>query len=307
MCFLFVCLTYVSTKENAFKLHNNSNTLQIDASDDSICNMNTFYEYEANDIYTRHVREEKADGSGYKMHIHDRCEIYYFIEGEADYLVEGSIYHMKRGSLLVMRPGEVHMAKLLKTGIYERYAINFPISIFDDIDPERRLMSLYSDHALGKQNLYEKPEFESLFEKICGEYTDEYERKISAYGILLEMISRLYEDFKDRSEGEKIIRYSSVSEKILRYVNRHICDDLSISILSKEFYLSRSQIGRLFKRSTGASPWEYITAKRLILAKEMLRKGISAKETAEKCGFGDYSSFYRAYFKMYRESPKNRV
>ena len=271
--------------------------------------MEFFYEHEANDIYTRHVREEHADGSGYKMHIHERCELYYFIEGKADYLVEGTEYHMKRGSLLAMSPGEVHRARLLDNGIYERYAVNFPVSLFDDIDPERRLMRLYTDRALGQMNLYEKPDFEVLFEQICAEYDDDYDRRLAAYRIIMEILSGLDDDFDDAAEaktGGRHRRKSTLSEKILKYVNSHISDELSIPILSEKFYVSQSQIGRIFKQSTGASPWEYITAKRLVAARKMLEEGKTAGEAAEKCGFGDYSSFYRAYVKRYGESPRGK-
>ncbi|MCR4851302.1 MAG: AraC family transcriptional regulator [Lachnospiraceae bacterium] len=269
--------------------------------------MELYYEHEADEIYVRHIREENADGNGYTMHIHERCEIYYFIDGNADYLVEGSEYRMKRGSLLVMRPGEVHRAKLLANGIYERYAVNFPISFFDDIDPERRLTNLYTDRPLGINNLYEKPELEYLFEQLCEDHTDEYDRRLAAYRILIEILSKLDNEFKGRHEKtkkEKNVK-NSTFEKILKYVNGHIFDELSVTILAEKFYLSRSQIGRLFKQSIGASPWEYITVKRLIASREMLSSGMSAGETAEKCGFGDYSSFYRAYVKRYGESPKN--
>jgi len=271
--------------------------------------MEFFYEHEANDIYTRHVREEHADGSGYKMHIHERCELYYFIEGKADYLVEGTEYHMKRGSLLAMSPGEVHRARLLDNGIYERYAVNFPVSLFDDIDPERRLMRLYTDRALGQMNLYEKPDFEVLFEQICAEYDDDYDRRLAAYRIIMEILSGLDDDFDDAAEaktGGRHRRKSTLSEKILKYVNSHISDELSIPLLSEKFYVSQSQIGRIFKQSTGASPWEYITAKRLVSARKMLEEGKTAGEAAEKCGFGDYSSFYRAYVKRYGESPRGK-
>lgn len=264
-----------------------------------------FYEHEADGIYTRHVREEKADGSGYTMHIHDRCEIYYFIEGEADYLVEGSVYHMKRGSLLTMRPGEVHRAKLLSNGIYERVAINFPVSLFDTIDPERRLMRLYTDRPLGKFNLYEMPEYENLLVSACSESRDDYDRRITLLRAIMDILMGLNDIFTERINGKEPQKNknSTVSQSILTYVNGHIFNELSVPALSEKFYLSKSQIGRIFKQATGASPWEYISAKRLVAARKMIEEGMSAKETCVKCGFGEYSSFYRAYVKRYGESP----
>ena len=38
-------------------------------------------------------------------------------------------------------------------------------------------------------------------------------------------------------------------------------------------------------------------------AKEMLKNGTSAQETAESCGFKDYSTFYRLFKKSYGITP----
>ena len=80
-------------------------------------------------------------------------------------------------------------------------------------------------------------------------------------------------------------------------------EDITVEQLSGHFFLSVSQFSRLFKEATGASPWAYITAKRLISAREQLQSGISAKKAAERCGFKDYSVFYRAYVKRFGEKP----
>ena len=50
--------------------------------------------------------------------MHDRCEAYLFISGNAQYLVEGSVYPLERGSLLIMRPGEAHCVRFLGETLY---------------------------------------------------------------------------------------------------------------------------------------------------------------------------------------------
>ncbi len=89
----------------------------------------------------------------------------------------------------------------------------------------------------------------------------------------------------------------------IAYVNSHIFDELSLTDLSERFFLSKSQFCRKFKEATGATPWGYITEKRLVAAKSMINEGAAAGEAAEKCGFGDYSAFYRAYRKRFNTSP----
>ncbi len=259
-------------------------------------------ERETGGIYTRYARDEETEGTGFNMHIHERCELYYFIEGKASYIVEGNEYTLKRGDLLIMRPGEAHCARIISKGPYERYAVNFPIFIFDGVDPERRLMKPFTDRLLGRDNRYAEPEMEKMFKKMCGAGDDDYGRYLLLYTSILEIMTKIGGEYRNRKPGGKV---SSFSEKILAYVNEHICEEMQVGDIADHFYISSSQLGRIFKQATGAPPWEYITAKRLIRAGEMMSGGMSAGEAARECGFGDYSSFYRAYVKRYGRSPRD--
>ena len=43
------------------------------------------------------------------------------------------------------------------------------------------------------------------------------------------------------------------------------------------------------------------------MAKQMLSEGKPSSEVYQKCGFGDYSNFYRAFKAEYQISPKDFV
>ena len=55
----------------------------------------------------------------------------------------------------------------------------------------------------------------------------------------------------------------------------------------------------------GITPHSYITQRRLALAKRMLFDGMSPTEVYRRCGYADYSSFYRAFREHYGFSPKH--
>ena len=74
--------------------------------------------------------------------------------------------------------------------------------------------------------------------------------------------------------------------------------------LSQDFYLSGSYICRIFKQATGTTINKYITARRISIAKAHLSMGASVGEAFEKSGFGDYSSFFKAFTKTVGMSPK---
>ncbi len=266
--------------------------------------MNILKECEIKNIYTRYAKDITASSKDYGMHIHDRCELFYFIAGTAHYKVEGTEYPLYEGDLLLMRPGEAHCVKIIKKGIYERYAINFPLNLFDSIDPERRLMIPFMDRELGSMNLYKAPELKNLFEQLTLDEIDEYDRSVLQYSMILQIMMFLRTTYVENTNS--IHKHNnSLSTQIIEHVNSHLFEIKSLPELANTFYISTSQLGRIFKQSTGASAWEYITAKRLIYAKDLISQGSTAGNAALQCGFSDYSAFYRAYVKRYGISPKS--
>ncbi len=263
--------------------------------------MDILNEFTVGDMYIRHAIDETPDGRNYDLHIHDKCEIFYFISGSAEYLVEGSVYPLKKGSMLIMRAGEAHCIRILRTDRYERYAINFPLSAFESIDPEGMLTSIYTARELGENNHFHMSGYEDIFEQMCDISLDSYSRQVKIKVGILRILDALNDasNKKHHPPAE-----NSFEAQMLRYINENLFDKLTVDSLAEHFFLSRSQFGRVFKKATGASPWDYITAKRLITAKEMIEKGYTAKKAAEDCGFSDYSSFYRAFVKRFGNSPK---
>ncbi len=269
--------------------------------------MDIIEEFNTEGLYIRYAVDNAPDDKDFTMHIHEQCEIYCFISGDAEYLVEGARYPLKNGSVLIMRPAESHRARILGSGKYERYALNFSFSATDILDPRRVLMKPFLDRPLGRGNLYSARELGGeaarLFEEMRGG-TDEYERRLIISTRLFTLLELIYKAYLRRGT-DGYAPPAELSEQLVAYVNDHLFDELSVSLLAERFFLSPSQIGRIFRRATGASPWEYITIKRLTAAREKIRRGEPAGSAAESTGFGDYSSFYRAYIKRFGCPPKN--
>jgi AraC family transcriptional regulator len=80
--------------------------------------------------------------------------------------------------------------------------------------------------------------------------------------------------------------------------------DLSIAAIAAECRLTPSHFGRFFKRSTGVTPYQYLTGLRLEAAKRlMLTTQHSLAEIALACGFGDQSYFTRIFSRNVGTSP----
>lgn len=61
---------------------------------------------------------------------------------------------------------------------------------------------------------------------------------------------------------------------------------------------------REFTRLVGTSVYRYIIQKRLMLARQLMSEGVSPTAAYHRCGFADYSGFYRAFKSEYHLSPK---
>ena len=111
----------------------------------------------------------------------------------------------------------------------------------------------------------------------------------------------LYEQNHPISKIEEVALY----QKILSYIEEHLDENLSLDCLAKEFYMSKYHISHVFKDNLGLSIHQYITKKRLALCKQAIQGQMSITEAYQSFGFGDYSSFYRAFKKEYGISPKD--
>ena len=262
-------------------------------------------EFYCGEIYIRHAIEELPDKKSFQMHIHDECEIYFFVSGRVNYLVESTTYPLEKNSVAIMRPAEAHMPQIIGDAQYERYAINFPSSYVLKFDPEGLLLKPFIDRDLGKYNYYDPEELDmKLVGRMFAEMIQakgDYERELTLTTHLLFLLSELNRAFLRKNKTDEFPK--SPEGKMISYVNQHLFEPISVPILAEHFYLSSSQFSRIFKMATGAPPWEYILKKRLTAARQEIRNGVTAQKAAEKCGFGNYSAFYRAFVGHYGYAP----
>lgn len=256
-------------------------------------------------IQSGHTRTECPIQSNYTMHTHNGYELLYLIHGDADYAVEGNVYRLKRGDIMLMRRSESHYLILRSTACYERLVVNFELTDTEVCDSEAyvALSSMLFHQPLGKYNhfassLFPDNHWQYYMNRICS-YSDP-DRKMIYLLPLLNELSEGYE--KVKSSPEQTI--SNKSSAIVSYINRHLFDELSLERICEYFFLSKSQLNRVFRKTTGTTVWNYILIKRLFHAREMMQGGENPTSIYEKCGFQDYVTFYKAYQKHFGCMPK---
>jgi len=93
-------------------------------------------------------------------------------------------------------------------------------------------------------------------------------------------------------------------EKLLEFIDANLAVDLCLKDLAQIANLSPHHFSRLFKMSTGSSPYQYVVSRRLRHALPQLSaRELSIDEIARTSGFSSASSFAKAFKRVYRVSP----
>lgn len=91
---------------------------------------------------------------------------------------------------------------------------------------------------------------------------------------------------------------------IIRYMQEHLEEEISLNILAEKFHLSSQYISQLFKNEIGVNFLSYLTSIRMERAKKLLiSTSFSIGEISVQCGYGDYRVFTRTFKKTEGSTP----
>ena len=105
------------------------------------------------------------------------------------------------------------------------------------------------------------------------------------------------------SPDKKTYSSDTQVEQLLKYINRNLSENLSIDQLANRFFFSKYHMMRKFKNETGYTIHNYITSKRLLMARSLISQGMPVMKAAQASGFHDYTTFVRAYKKQFGKAP----
>ena len=125
-----------------------------------------------------------------------------------------------------------------------------------------------------------------------------------------------YEEFGSCIDNLKISMYmENVSQEpeeqeervingITRFMQEHLAEEISLSVLSEEFHMNPQYISQLFKNEIGVGFLAYLTSIRMEKAKKLLLStSLSIGEVAEQSGYGDYRVFTKVFKKSEGITP----
>lgn len=120
----------------------------------------------------------------------------------------------------------------------------------------------------------------------------------------LQILIHLDRAYHDRSAGIMKAETPDLLGKVTAYIETHYAEHITISEISRRFFVSESTVSHLFKQKMGISIYYYVTQRRLISAKNLIAEGVTLEQVGARVGFSDYSAFYRAFKQEYGISPR---
>jgi AraC-like DNA-binding protein len=93
----------------------------------------------------------------------------------------------------------------------------------------------------------------------------------------------------------------------LRHLHESPARPWTVAQLAKEAGLSRTVFFERFQRAVGLAPMAYLLGWRMVLAKDLLRKGASVSEVAQRVGYSSASTFSVAFTRHVGLPPTHYV
>lgn len=231
----------------------------------------------------------------YGREFHQFHELFLFISGDAYFTTERKTVKLKPYSLVVIPENTFHSFHVNgEEEDYERYVFNFHST--SELAP------------LISQNMKKATVVESLPDSLIKDFCSLDDNKFSDLEkdilIKAKLISILVElGHVIPSEEDLSSTFNKITTKCLDYINKNICEPLSVTDIANKLNYSRSSITHSFKVDLDIPIYKYIVQKKLILADKDIKRGVSATEVSQKYAFSDYSCFYRHYKKYFGFAP----
>ncbi len=245
----------------------------------------------------------------YDMHVHNLYELDYIISGHGCYHIEGKRYPIFPGCFLLIHPIDAHMTQVENDTTYERITFHFSRELLNEIDPSRTLEEFIAGLPSPQLTLSASAEgfFKQLFQGLytLAETPKEYQGRmiLSTLTVCLFTLRNLQRNSSEVTVSTGV-NISQTIRKVLLYIHQHLAEDLSLDDLCRQFSISKSYLNKRFKEITGTTLWDYVLAKRLIIARQNIQNGVPIQTVYQNSGFRDYSNFYRCYIKRFGVSPK---
>ena len=238
------------------------------------------------------------------MHTHKLLEVFYFFEGTGVLKTNENEVEIVPHTFIIVNANKTHCNLCLDKNI----PLKFHSLFIDDVELENLpLNSLSLNDAevykfSNSNNAFYKY-LTNIFEEINGRnYGSQQKIQSLFYEFIIDTI-RLNRDSFKSTDNDNVPDFI---KKVKNYIDKNYLDDITLSFLSKMFFLSKEYLCKKFNSVYGLSPMKYLSHVRIEQSKLLLEtSNVPISEIASSSGFNNPAYFSEQFKKFVGETPKS--
>lgn len=245
--------------------------------------------------FTRRITKQPQEAR-FPRHSHPQIEIVVARSEGHGYSVDGQEIALSPYELIMIAPSVPHRV-MVGEGDYDR----FSVIIHPALLPDGRVDAL--NRSMIKLRLSRDDEIYKLLKK-AERYAKELPESAKTQ-IFPALALEIYFMILSRLPSEKPTP-SDIVNRAIEYMDTHFAEIKHVSQVYESLYVSKSYFHSLFSRYMNKTPLAYLNERRLYCAHTRIAAGAKPSAIYRECGFDDYTSFFRAYKRLYGHAPSNR-
>lgn len=246
------------------------------------------------------TKSEMGPKAGVKSHAHPFYHIFHIVGGQFRFCVNGERHDLQPGQTLLVPPQVEHGYTIGDDSNGQCMEIKFSLGQ-STLDAQLTKAGLQiSDSSL----------VELLFRQILEEYAalgKQADEAAAAY--LLALLNALCEPDRHQKQNHRFryldaSSYSPLAQRIVRYLESHYSEDLSLDSLAASMDYNKSYLCVAFKKDTDQTILDCLNMIRIRRAAELIvYSDHSLAQVSEMCGFASVSHFNRVFLKYAGITP----
>ena len=245
------------------------------------------------------------------LHFHDFYECYLLLFGELSYQIESVSFALLPGDLLLIGPNQLHRPLFSSKDVpYERIVLWLSRPFVERLSSEQSNLAACFRQGARSVIRLDEPNRELvtrlLFELLAATDGTDFGTDVLSRSLTASLLVCL-----NRISGAGLqalpktdVRTSPLVKRVSAYLDEHLAEPVSLDELSRVVFLSKYHLERQFRKETGVSIYQMLLQKRMIRARDLVREGVAFTAVAQRCGFSEYSGFYKAFRNEYGLSPR---
>lgn len=257
-------------------------------------------------------RNHSETDTAEEIHTHDFIEMVYILQGTGAHRINSVTYNVKKGDLLFINYKETHSFTVGKGGMtFYNILIRPEFFSRDLLNSENafELLSLTAFSELSPLVNRECP-FVSLkgeeikrFEMLLSMLAEEYDENRSGRHTMLTSLMTALMTYTFRAMSPDIAK-THVTDDILRYIEEHYHEKITLHDLAERSFYTPSYFSRLFKDTYSVTLTDFLIHTRIKKSCSLLKStSFSVEEICASVGYTDKTKFYRHFKEITGKTP----